>query len=146
MRKLKTYSIFKEGISTPLDVEKDRILDKILTYSIDSLTADEREFLDSFKSGDSKEILSKQMSEFNDGIFKIQIDSIDTSNIPYKTIYCNITIIDDDYNDVYNGEIVLLDDMIEGFSFNPDSFDTVLEELNITTDFYEFIEMVSGNI
>lgn len=208
MKNIKNFKIFNESYAT--NIERDRILDKISSQGIDSITKEEKDFLDSFKSGKEEEQLRKQDLEFEDGSFYMKIDSIEEYSISENRIVCNLKLDTVDYINEYHGEIILEDERVNHFSFSPyydldkieiiadpykvetlhvyykdyniieyngeealkmhdlynhdrekfneevqsilweredeDIFIEVLEELNITVDFYEFIEMVTGNL
>lgn len=66
-----------ENMTKEVEVERDRILDKISQTGLDSLSQYEKDFLDSFKTGDHNEFYHKSNNVFEDDYFRFTLKSIE---------------------------------------------------------------------
>jgi len=126
---MKRYVEFITELNKDTQFEQDRILDKISKSGIESLSSNEKEFLDSIKSGKGDEVLKRQQKQskntWDDGIFHFELDEvIDESG----DIFISGELKYSDQKFV--GEIVLdPSGKVHYFMFSPD-FSTSKMEIN----------------
>ena len=149
-----------EGYTTQQRV--DDILDKISKYGIESITKLEKEFLDSYKSGNEEDlhkILTKEESEktFEDdnGLFKFELESItkDENEIHYNgVIICpDLKVGNKLINGRLTGTIIYLDQtgmVIPDFSYeiNGEIYDVFDFCEGVEYEFDKFIDYVASEL
>ena len=131
---IKKYSTFM------IESRQDNILDKILSQGIETLSDDEKKFLDSHKDGKEEEV-DKDLSirdgdlplESNEGLFEFDVESVEVYEGEGASVIGTLAY----YGGLYFGKFVFdTKGNLEYWMF--ESAEDNLEEENPNFDIYEF--------
>jgi len=140
--------LFENNYSSNIEVERDRILDKIASQGIDSLSDYEKRFLDSFKDGNQEEIYNNQNKTFEDEMFKFILDRIE----PYDgeeggTRYRGV-IKFKEYGEELVGSIVETEDgrVISSFRLDSEKTDYDIVDPEDIYEYDDFLQSIADQL
>jgi hypothetical protein len=134
----------KDYYPEEIEIERDRIIDKIGQKGLASLTEYEREFLDSFKDGNQEEVYAKKNKTFEDEMFKFVLSKIEPYDGDERGTRYRGTMYFKDLEEELTGSIVETEDgrVISSFRIDSDKTDYDIvdpEDLDYYSDFLNYV-------
>lgn len=136
--------LFESNHSKEVEKERDTILDKIHNNGIESLNKYEKEFLDSFKTGNTQEFYNNKHKLFSNEHFEFMMSSIEDYDGEEGGVRVRGEMKYKETNHILKGSIVETSDgqIISSFRVDEDNTDYDIvdpEDFGYYTDFLESI-------
>ena len=138
------YKKFFESKKDHIEIERDRILDKISSNGIESLSKYEKEFLDSFKSGKTSEIYDKEYNQFEDESFKFYLKRIESYHAGRK--YYGKMIFKDYDQEIEGAILETIDGRIISYFSKDDRTDFDVINYEDYHNYESFLEYIADSL
>jgi len=147
-----SYKQLFESIDTltpELELERDTILDKINKVGgIDKLSDYERNFLDSFKTGNQQDVYNSEHNTFEDEQYKFELSKIEPYDGEEGGMRYRGIMYFKESDDQLEGSIVETEEgrVISSFRFNPDKTDYDIVDPEDFGDYESFLNYIADSL